>query len=396
MKREVGLSLAIVLLMFPQVAQTLYSPALTDFAAAFSVCPEDASQAMTVYLLAFAFGVVGWGCLCDRIGRRPAMLAGLALYAGASALALVVTTFRGLLVAQALAASGAAVGSVVTQTILRDRFSGAELAKIFSLVGMVLAVSPAIGLFFGSRLVQEFGYKGVLFSLLALSVLLWSWSALTLPETRPAMTTQVSVLTTLRMMLGDKAIWHSALLVTSFNVAMMSYYSIGPFVFQRMNASPELYGYSGVALAVGASLGAWLNRRLLKSGFGGEQLVAFAATLVLVGGMGVQVLQDSIWFLAPMSLVVVAFGVAIPNVLGKALAAYGDRLGTAGAVFGLMYYLLIGTGMIVAGWTQALGGTLVACGFMAVVLCLAQRLLGEYEITYNVDYVKSHIKRLGR
>lgn len=380
MKREVGLSLVIFLLMFPQVAQTLYSPALTDFAAAFSVRPEDASQAITVYLLAFAFGVVGWGCACDRIGRRPAMLAGLALYAAASVLALVVTTFKGLLVAQALAALGAAVGSVVTQTILRDRFSGAELAKTFSLVGMVLAVSPAIGLFVGSGLVQEFGYKGVLFSLLALSALLWTWSALTLPETRPAMSTQVSLLATLRMMLCDKSIWHSAVLVAAFNVAMMSYYVIGPFVFQRMNASPELYGYSGVALAVGASFGAWLNRQLLKNGFDGEQLIAFAATLTLAGGIGVQMLHSSIWFLLPMLpmlLVVVAFGIAIPNVLGKALAAYSDRLGTAGAVFGLMYYLLIGMGMIVVGWIQTLGVTLIACGCLAIILYTFQYLTNK-------------------
>ncbi|KNH29931.1 hypothetical protein ACS77_01790 [Pseudomonas syringae] len=51
-------------------------------------------------------------------------------------------------------------------------------------------------------------------------------------------------------------------------------------------------------------------------------------------------------------LVVLAFGMAIPNTLGSALVNYGDRLGTAGALFGLLYYLLIGGGLILATWSQ--------------------------------------------
>ena len=164
------LILAMTLLMFPQVAQTLYSPALADIGQAFGVGPQAAAQTLSVYFLAFAFGVVVWGRVCDRIGRRPTMLSGLALYVAASVLALTVGTFSGLLIAQALAAFGAAVGSVVTQTLLRDRFQGAELAQVFSLTGMALAASPAIGLFSGASLVQAFGYRGVLGGLLLLSL----------------------------------------------------------------------------------------------------------------------------------------------------------------------------------------------------------------------------------
>ncbi|QZP32706.1 MFS transporter [Pseudomonas sp. DR48] len=154
--------MAIALLMFPQIAQTLYSPALADIGEVFAVGAQQAAQTLSVYFLAFAFGVVVWGRSCDRIGRRPSMLAGLALYAGASVLALNARTFDALLMAQALAAFGAAVGSVVTQTLLRDRFKGTELAQVFSIMGIALAASPAIGLFTGASLVHAFGYRGVL------------------------------------------------------------------------------------------------------------------------------------------------------------------------------------------------------------------------------------------
>lgn len=362
------LVLAIALLMFPQIAQTLYSPALADIGQAFAVGPQEAAQTLSVFFLAFAFGVVVWGRMCDRIGRRPSMLAGLALYAGASVLAMSASSFNALLMAQALAAFGGAVGSVVTQTVLRDRFKGAELAQVFSMMGIALAASPAIGLFTGASLVQGFGYRGVLGCLLLVSSALWLWCLRTLPETRPQNVTTPALFETLWRMLHDRDIWRSTLLVALFNIALFSYYSLGPFMFQRLDLSAQLFGYSGIILALGSGLGAWLNKRLLHRGLNGLQLIRLAAVLALAGGGGVWLMQGSGLFVMPMLLVVLAFGMAIPNILGSALANYGDRLGTAGALFGLFYYLLIGGGLMLAAWGQALGETLVVCGALALLL----------------------------
>lgn len=367
------LLLAIALLMFPQIAQTLYSPALADIGEAFGVGPQAAAQTLSVYFLAFAFGMVVWGRVCDRIGRRPTMLIGLGIYAGASLLALQVSTFEGLLVAQALGAFGVAVGSVVTQTLLRDRFQGAELAQVFSLIGIALAAGPAIGLFSGASLVRAFGYRGVLGGLLLLSLGLWLWCWRVLPETRPAHLINAGLFETLWRMLRDRDIWRAALLVALFNVALFSYYSLGPFLFERLGLSGQRFGYSGVILALGSSLGAWLNKSLLRRGFSGQRLIVVAAGSGLIGGIGVWLMQDSAWFVLAMLWVVLAFGMAIPNILGAALVNYADRLGTAGALFGLMYYLLIGGGLMLVAWFQALGETLMVCAGFSLVLALAKQ-----------------------
>lgn len=363
------LVLTVALLMFPQLAQTLYSPALGDIGEAFAVGPERAGQTLSVYFLAFAFGVVVWGRLCDRWGRRPVMLAGLALYVAASVLALSVTTFNALLLAQALAAFGAAVASVVTQTVLRDRFHGAQLAQVFSIMGIALAASPALGLFSGATLVQYFGYRGMLAGLLLAALTLWGWCLWALAETRPASVSTASLPETLGLMLRDAGIWRSVGLVAAFNIALFGYYSVGPFIFARLGLSAAEFGYSGVLLALGSGLGAWLNKRLLKRGMNGEQLVLSAAGVAALGGLLVVLLQDSWLFVWPMLLVVLAFGMAIPNVLGAALVRYPDRLGTAAAVFGLLYYLMIGAGLGLVAWAQNLGWSLLICGVAA--LCLA-------------------------
>ncbi|WP_343045171.1 MFS transporter [Pseudomonas atagonensis] len=364
------LILAVALLMFPQIAQTLYSPALGDIGQAFAVSPQAAAQTLSVYFLAFAFGVVTWGRVCDRIGRRPSMLAGLTIYAVACVIGLFAVSFNQLLMAQALAAFGAAVGSVVTQTLLRDRFQGAALAQVFSLVGMALAASPAIGLFSGAALVQGFGYRGVLAALLLIAVTLWLWSWRALPETLAQPLASVGLFETLARMLCDTAIWRSALWIASFNVALFSYYSLGPFLFQRIGLSEAAFGYSGVILALGSGFGAWLNKRLLNAGFSALQLIRLAGFSCLLGGLGVWGLQDSGAFVLPMVLVVLAFGMAIPNILGSALVNYADRLGTAGALLGLLYYLLIGAGLMLAGASQALGETLIVCSGVALLLTI--------------------------
>ncbi|MGY3025131.1 putative MFS family arabinose efflux permease [Pseudomonas lurida] len=362
------LVLAVALLMFPQLAQTLYSPALGDIGQAFAVGPERAGQTLSVYFLAFALGVVVWGRLCDRWGRRPVMLAGLGLYVAATLLALSVSTFNGLLLAQAIAAFGAAVGSVATQTLLRDRFHGAQLGQVFSVMGIALAASPALGLFSGATLVQYAGYRGMLAGLLVMAAVLWAACVWALPETRPASLPTSPLWQTVGLMLRDAEVWRSVGLVAAFNIALFGYYSVGPFIFTRLGLSAAEFGYSGVLLALGSGLGAWLNKALLKRGMNGEQLVLAAAGVALLGGLSVLLLQDSWLFVWPMLLVVLAFGMAIPNVLGAALVAYQDRLGTAAAVFGLLYYLVIGAGLTLVAWAQDLGWSLLTCGLAALWL----------------------------
>ncbi|QLL16412.1 multidrug effflux MFS transporter [Pseudomonas chlororaphis] len=361
------LVLTITLLMFPQVAQTLYSPALTDIGQTFNVGSQAASQILSVFFIGFALGVVVWGRISDRLGRRAAMLAGLVVYALGSTLALLAKSFEGLIVAQTVAAFGAAVGSVVTQTLLRDRYRGTELAHVYSIAGIALAASPAIGLFTGASLVEFYGYRGMLTCLLLLSLVLWAWCLLRLPETRPEATSSAPLLGTLGRMLKDGAIWRSAILVAVFNVALLSYYSLGPFLFDALEMTAHSFGYSGVLLALGSASGAWLNRLLLKRGVDSSSLVKIASGLMFLGALLVLLLQGSWLFVWPMLLVVLAFGMAIPNVLGGALAAYHDRLGTAGALFGLLYYLLIGAAMILVAWAQTLGWTILICSVVALL-----------------------------
>ncbi|MBA7934448.1 MFS transporter [Klebsiella sp. RHBSTW-00215] len=359
--------LVTALLMFPQIAETIYSPALTDISTHFSVSAPQAAQTLSVYFIGFAAGVLFWGGFSDRYGRRPALLAGLGVYAMGCLMALWVADFSLLLMARIVTAFGAATGSVVTQTVLRDCFSGRQLAGIFSFIGLALAVSPAIGVYIGGGLTAIWGMRGVFSALALLAAALLLCSLWLMPETRPKNVGGGAFLAVLQRMVVDKKIALAAILIAAFNVSLFSYYSLAPFIFASLGLDALTFGYSGMALAAGSLLGALLNRRLLRQNVSLGRILTIACFFHLVGGIAVYALRESIWFVLPVSLVTLAYAMAIPLVLGSALSAYGDCRGTAGAFFGLFYYVLIGAGLLAAGWGQSLGAALLTCAGLSVI-----------------------------
>ncbi|MTC72659.1 Bcr/CflA family efflux MFS transporter [Providencia sp. wls1914] len=373
MERVLSLSLAIALMMFPQIVETIYSPALTDIAAAFQVNADQASQTLSLYFFAFAFGVVFWGRMCDVIGRRPTILLGLFLYGIASVSALFVSHFYGLLLLRMLSAFGAAVGSIGTQTMMRDSFQGHKLAKVFSVMGIALAISPALGMIFGASLVWLGSYRAVFMGLALLASILLLWSCYKLPETKPQNVIKTPFLTTFLHMLGDKRILQNVMLIAFFNINLFSYYQLGPFIFEQLTFNQQQFGLTGILLAFGVGLGSLINRTLLAKTWSPEKLVKLASGLSIVSSGLVYLLQSHIGFVLPIMGIVVGYGIAIPNILAHALDHYQDRKGTAGAILGLFYYLGLALGLMAAGEVQNLGLVLTTSSLILLLTALKYR-----------------------
>ncbi|HCH4652320.1 TPA: multidrug effflux MFS transporter [Vibrio parahaemolyticus] len=371
MKTKPSIGLIVVMLMFPQIVETIYSPALGDIAQSFSITYSQAAQTLSIYFTAFAIGVVVWGLLADKWGRRPTMLVGLLVYGLSALVAMQTDRFDVVMLARALSAFGIAVGSVVTQTMLRDSFSGEELGKVFGVMGIGISVSPVIGMLLGGQLTALGGYQTVFFTLFVMALGLLVYNVFKLPETQ-IQKQPLNIGSLLGRMLRDAQIWQSTLLVALYNIALFSYYQLGAFTFETLGFSSSEFGYSGVVLGLGTFVGSLLNKFLLGKGQTQTSLLWIASVLLLAGGFGVFWAQTSIWFLVPMLLVVMAFGIAIPNVLSAALVDYKQQAGSAGAVFGLMYYLLIGSGLGLAGVIQNLGVVQISCAVTVLLVTMSR------------------------
>ncbi|WP_234496246.1 multidrug effflux MFS transporter [Vibrio maritimus] len=369
MKTKPSLWLMVVMLMFPQIVETIYSPALGSIAQSFAVSYAQAAQTLSIYFSAFAVGVVVWGVLADKWGRRPTMLLGLFIYGGAALVAMKADNFTTVMLARAVSAFGIAVGSVVTQTMLRDVFRGEELAKVFSLMGMGISISPVLGMLLGGQLSQAGGYQYVFLALFVMALGLFVYNLVQLPETQQQKQ-PLQLCSLSGRMIKDVKIWQSAVLVALYNVALFSYYQLGAFRFAELGFNAQQFGYSGIVLGLGTLVGSYVNKAMLSRSFSHRTLLGVAALLLAVGSIAVFAMLDSIWFVAPMMFVVMSFGIAIPNVLSVALTDYKQQAGSAGAVFGLMYYLMIGGGLGLAGIIQDLGTVLIGCSVLTMIVTM--------------------------
>ncbi|MEG0926093.1 MFS transporter [Chryseobacterium sp.] len=358
MKKTNPLWLLTLLVMLPQFVETIYSPVLPMVQEKFGVNEESTMLTISLYFIAFALGVAFWGVQCDRIGRKKSLEYGLITYGIGTFAAIFAPSFVILLAARIVSAFGIAVGSIVTQTILRDVYDRDQISKVFSWIGIGLSISPIIGMITGSVLASSTGHQGVFITLYLLAVLFYILARKKVSETRDS-GKEISVSTLfslLKRMLGDRDIIRYCLLIMSFNVLLFSYYSLAPFIFKEQQYSSYIFGYSSVILAAGTFTGAKLNRFLLLRNISPNILVQRSTMGALVASIFVWILMDyGIYFLIPYFFIVMAFSMAIPNILSTALINYKNETGSAGALLGLIYYILIGIGLVSIGWIQNLG-----------------------------------------
>lgn len=360
--------------MLPQFVETIYSPVLPMVQETFGVNEESTTLTISLYFIAFALGVAFWGIQCDRIGRKKSLEYGLITYGIGTFAAIFAPDFMILLAARIVSAFGIAVGSIVTQTILRDTYDKDHISKVFSWIGIGLSISPIIGMTTGSVLASSIGHQGVFITLYLIAVVFYILSRKNVSEThhsRKEINFQM-LFGLLKRMLRDRDIIKCCLLVMSFNVLLFSYYSLAPFIFKEQQYSSYIFGYSSIILAAGTFVGAKLNRFLILRNIAPRILVNASVAGSFIASVFVWILSGyGIYFLIPYFFIVMAFSMAIPNILSTALIHYKNETGSAGALLGLIYYVLIGSGLISIGFIQNLGISCVIFSGIGVLTLLA-------------------------
>lgn len=343
------MGLIIAILALPQVAETILAPALPSLAYIGQISAAQTQWVMSVFFFGFALGVFFWGQLSDKYGRRPAILIGLILATWSTMSAALVFDYKLLLLCRFFQAFGLATCSVTVQTMLRDRLQGALLTRYFVTVGAVLAWSPAVGPLLGQLIADNYGYKGVLWLLAFVLCFILVCAFKTTPETRPSGLKRYAARTLFIEMLGDPLIRYSSLLVAGLNILIFSFYAAGPFMVGKL---PGLgFGWIGLAVALVSCCGSAYNRYLMHK-LKSEQSLYYGLIGVCIGVFGqycaIRVCPYPNIYWAILALpIFFGYGLAIPNLLSTALHNYKHCLGTAGALFGLKYYTLLGLGLAV-------------------------------------------------
>lgn len=344
--------IALLAMLFATVAFSIDSmlPALPEIGRALS--PDNLNQAQLV-LTSFVFGMgIGTfftGPLSDSFGRKKVIVIGAALYIIASGVALFTQGMEMLLLARVVQGLGAAAPRVVGLAIVRDLYSGRDMARIMSFAMMVFTLVPAVAPLLGAGVISLVGWRGIFGSFVVFSILSTGWLILRQPESLPVDDRRpfqpAKIWEAVREMMAHPTVRLSIATQTlCFSTLFMSISLIQPIfdvVFDRGSSFPFWFGV--VALMSGtASL---LNASLVMR-FGMRRMVTFAVALqiLLSGGMSLIWLQfgteglglDLMFFIFLVWITSVFFnaGLTLGNLNAITLEPMGHIAGTAASVSG--------------------------------------------------------------
>lgn len=364
--------LIIVLVGFPQISESIFTPVLPMISSNMQVSAATSQLTMSIYFIAFAIGVLFWGQLSDKIGRRKAMNLGIMVYLLGNVGLYISPTFHFLLAARFVQAFGASVGSVVTQTIMRESFDGIEGAKVFSKVGAAMALSPAFGPLIGGLLETYLGYRNVFSALIVMAtlVLLYSWKSL--PETRDESSIQqVSLLKVTWRLLKDPVVWAYGILIGGINGILFGYYSEAPFIFmEHFGYSSVKYGSLGMTLALASLLGALAVNFLVKF-VKSETIAVIGLSFSSVAGLLLLVslqFDQAYLMIIGFFLIFLGLNTTLPITLNLALKGYEDVIGSASGIFSFGYYIIVSLLTYLVSFIH--NGTIIALPSFILATCL--------------------------
>ncbi len=379
-----SLLLMIVLVAFPQISETIYTPSLPDIAAALGVSNSAVQFTLSIYFIGFALGVFGWGWISDIIGRRPAMLGGLLFYGIGSLLCFYAETLPFLIGSRFIQAFGAATGSIITQTILRESVTGSQRHAMFAQISAVIAFTPAVGPLIGGWVDQALGFRAVFFVLVVMSMLLFIYAYCRLPETtNPAARQRIAIWPVVKRLCASPTVLVYGLLIGGINGVLFSYYAEAPFIFiEHFKITPGLYGFLGIIVALASIIGAMISKRLVKN-HPPQWIIHVGCLVMLIGALLLTIICSvpmhvtilAIGIMLTVFLMLLGAGIALPNCLSLALVDFQDVIGTAGAIFSLGYYLLVSA--ITSGMSLLHNGSLLTMPLYFLGLSLTMWLCGR-------------------
>ena len=360
----------------------MYLPSLPDIARHLDASTAQVQLTISSYLIGFAVGQVFYGPVSDRHGRKPVLLAAVALYCAASLACALSTSIEMLIAARALQAVGGSGGIVLARAIVRDLYSGARAGRELSLIGAVMALAPVLAPLAGGALQTAFGWRSAFFALVASGLFGACVVWLLLPETLAARTPEPvslsSMLKSYRVVARNPAYLAYLALATTSYAGLFAWISGSSFVLQYLyHLSPFAFGVAFALGSLGFMTGTSLAARLVVHsgldhtiGLGGCAVSAGGLAMVAALALG---LTSAASLVLPMALYLAGLGMVLPQAIAGAMTPFPERAGAASALLGLVQQSVaalcgaaVGALLGSSAWPLAAGVAVMGCATLAL------------------------------
>lgn len=360
----------------------LYLPAFSDIAADLSTTVPKVSLSVATYFVGFASGQILWGPLLDRFGRKNPIYFGLGLYIIATIGCMTAQSVEALWAFRFLSAIGGSATSVGSITMVRDYFDPKEGAKVFSMLMLVLSVSPMFAPTIGSLIAASFGWRVIFGVLAALAVIDLALVIFGLPKAyEPDRSVILRPGPIIRNFIEVFKIapYRIYAIAGSLSFSGLFVYLTGsPAIFiDGFGVSKQTFGFIFGLLATGMIGGGQVNNFLMKKYNSATILKWVLAAQVTISTLFLITILIVDLPLIPTILffffLLTVIGISFPNAAALALQPITKNVGSASALMG---FLQMSLGAALA----ALVGVLEIKGMLptVLVLCLSAILGAGY------------------
>jgi len=331
----------------------MYLPAFPSIAKSLNTDISQVALSLTSYFIGISIGQLFYGPITDKFGRKKPLIFGLSLFLLASIGCALSPDINWLIAMRVVLALGGCVGMVVSRAVVRDLFPVSEIAKIFSILMLIVGVAPILAPTIGGWVLTVSSWRTIFYFLTAFSLILIVSVFFFLPESKnPNRAKSLKAKDVLRDyadVLQEKTFLYYALASSIAMAGMFAYISGSPFVFMKYHSFTEQqYGWVFGGNAMGFIIGSQINRVLLNK-FSSLQVITISS-IILVGISILMFVLFGLNLLSPALLIAMIFtflfslGLLVPNCTALALAPFTYNAGSASALIGFIQ-MITGAGI---------------------------------------------------
>jgi len=361
MPRWQRLELLVVLGLLQAMAPVsidLYLPAMPQLEEVFHASATAVESTMVTYLVGFALGQLLYGPITDRFGRKPPLYYSLGLFTVSSAACAFVPTIGWMSVLRLFQALGACGGSVISRAMVRDMFPPSEMRRVFSMLVLVLGVSPILSPLLGSYLLLWFGWTSAFYAQATIGALCFIGMHFRLRESlahearRPLQMS--SILANYGRLFKDHTFMGATAVCGFSSAGAFAYIASASFVFiKQYGVAIEHFGWLFGSVAAGMVVASQINGRmphriplwrvlrvanLVQLG---AAILLLASVLTAIGGLPVVFFSIFVY--------IAAQGFVFPNGSTIAMMRHSEMAGTASALLGTNQFLIAAFGTAFLG-----------------------------------------------
>lgn len=316
-----------------------YLPSIPEIAKYFDVNIHKVELSLSIFLIGFAIGQIFGGPISDRYGRRVGSIVGLLGYALFSFLIIFSSSIYELWIYRFLEAFFGGITVVNATAAVRDRFSGQEAAKVFSLIGMVRSLAPLLAPVFGAAIIHFFPWEGIFVFLTIYALIVAFFIYKDLPESFTY--TKQNIVESYKLVLTHKKAMKAMLvLAISFGaffiiIAKTSYIYIEYFGI-KTDYFPLFFGINFIILIAMIKV----NVNLLKT-YEAKNIAKYATLIQFCVGIifllihkDMNLILTVIIIASYMSMMAFIFG----NCMSLAIEHFSKNAGVASGVIGVLQF----------------------------------------------------------